>query len=38
MPEPLGLGGDPAGDFLQIPGDVREFNPEAADPVRQLID
>jgi hypothetical protein len=38
MPESLGLAGDPAGDLLQISGDVREFNPKAADPVRKLID
>ena len=38
MPEPLGLVGDAAGDFLQISGDVGEFDPEAADPVRKLID
>ena len=38
MPEPVGLGGDAAGDFLQISGDVRKLDPEAADPVRQLID
>jgi hypothetical protein len=38
MPEPLGLAGYPAGDLLQISGDVREFNPKAADPVRKLID
>ncbi len=38
MPEPLGLAGYPAGDLLQISGDVREFNPKAADPVRKPID
>ena len=38
MPEPLGLAGHPAGDLLQISGDVREFNPKAADPVGKLID
>jgi hypothetical protein len=37
-PEPLGLAGYPAGNLLQISGDVREFNPKAADPVRKLID
>ena len=31
MPEPLGLAGYPAGDLLQISGDVREFNPKAAE-------
>jgi len=31
MPEPLGLAGYPAGDLLQISGDVRELNPKAAD-------
>ena len=38
MSEPFGLTGDAAGDFLQVPGDVREFDPEAADPVRKLVD
>ena len=38
MPEPLGLAGDAAGDFLQISGDVGKLDPEAADPVRKLID
>ena len=38
MSEPLGLVGDAAGDFLQIAGDVGELDPEAADPVRKLID
>ena len=38
MSEPFGLAGDAAGDFLQIAGDVRELNPEAADPVRKLVD
>ena len=38
MPEAVGLVGDAAGDFLQISGDVRKLDPEAADPVRQLID
>ena len=38
MPEAIGLVGDPAGDFLQISRDVRKLNPEAADPVRKLID
>ena len=38
MPEPIGLVGDPAGDLLQISGDVRKLDPEAADPVRKLID
>ena len=38
MAEPVGLAGDAAGDFLQIAGDVGKFDPEAADPVGQLID
>ena len=38
LAEPVGLAGDAAGDFPQIAGDVRKLNPEAADPVRQLID
>ena len=38
MPETVGLGGDPAGDFLQIAGDVGKLDPEAADPVGKLID
>jgi hypothetical protein len=38
MPEPLGLIGYAAGDFLQISGDVRELNPKAADLVGKLID
>ena len=38
MSEPFGLVGDAAGDFLQVSGDVRELDPEAADPVRKLID
>jgi hypothetical protein len=37
-PEPLGLAGYPAGNLLQISGDVREFDPKAADPVRKPID
>ena len=38
MPEPVGLTGYAAGDFLQIAGHVRELNPKAADPVRKLVD
>ena len=38
MPEPVGLAGDTAGDFLQIACHVRELDAEAADPVRKLID
>jgi hypothetical protein len=38
MSEPLGLAGYAAGDFLEIAGDVGEFDPKAADPIRQLID
>ena len=38
MPETVGLGGDPAGNFLQIARDVGKFNPKAADPGRQQID
>ena len=38
MPEPVGLGGDAARDLLQVSGHVRKLDPEAADPVRQLID
>ena len=38
MPEPFGLVGHPAGDFLQVSGNVGELDPEAADPVRKLID
>jgi hypothetical protein len=38
MSEPLGLAGYPAGHLLQVSGHVRELNPEAADPVRKLVD
>ncbi|GAC1347311.1 MAG: hypothetical protein NVSMB20_22570 [Bradyrhizobium sp.] len=38
MPKPLGLGGDAAGDFLQVSSHVRKLDPQAADPVRKLID
>jgi hypothetical protein len=32
------LTGNTTGDFLQIARHVREFDPEAADPVRKPID
>jgi hypothetical protein len=38
MPEPVGLAGEAAGDFLQISGDIRQLDAKAADPVGQLID
>ena len=38
MSEAIGLVGYPAGDFPQISCHIRKLNPEAADPVRQLID
>ncbi|OIQ65239.1 hypothetical protein GALL_532040 [mine drainage metagenome] len=38
MPETVGLGGNTPGDFLQVSCDIREFNPQAADPVRKLVD
>jgi hypothetical protein len=38
MSEPLRLGGNAVSDLLHIAGDVGELDPEAADPVRELID
>jgi len=38
MPEAVGLGDDPAGDFLQVSRHIRELDAKAADPVRQLVD
>ncbi len=38
MCKPLGLAGNATGDFLQIAGDVGEFDAEAADAVGELID
>ena len=38
LPEPVGLAGNPPRHFLQVAGDVGEFDAEAADPVGELID
>jgi hypothetical protein len=38
MSEPVGLFGYATGDFLQIPGYIREFDPETANLVRKPID
>ncbi len=38
MSESLRLGGDAACDFLDIAGDIGEFDPEPADLIGKLID
>jgi hypothetical protein len=37
MTKPVGLAGDAARDFLEVAGDIGEFDPEAADPIGKLV-
>jgi hypothetical protein len=38
VPETLGLVGDTAGNFLQVARYIGQFDAEAADPARKLLD